>query len=240
MFTIGMRPRCRCWSTDRFGASSGSSCCSRIATRSITCSTARPESFCVGKPYAKQTWAKGLDDSGRPIRAPNTMPSLDGTRVWPSVAGGNNWYSPTYSPQTNLFYVAVREAGSVYFIGDPEYKEGEQFNGGGFRSVPGEQEWGAVTAFDPATGDKKWEHKLFSPPWAGLLSTAGNLVFGSTNEGQVFALMLRRASRSGNFKPAALRDRIRSVTRSMGSSMSLLRWATRFTCSVSDSGQLIV
>ena len=144
--------------------------------------------FLVGKPYVKQTWAKGLDDSGRPIRAPNTMPSLDGTRVWPSVAGGNNWYSPTYNPKTNLFYVAVREAGSVYFIGDPEYKEGEQFNGGGFRSVPSEQEWGAVTAFDPATGDKKWEHKLFSPPWAGLLSTAGNLVFGSTTEGQVFAL----------------------------------------------------
>jgi alcohol dehydrogenase (cytochrome c) len=29
---------------------------------------------------------------------------------------------------------------------------------------------------------------LFSPPWSGLLSTAGSLVFGSTTEGQVFAL----------------------------------------------------
>jgi alcohol dehydrogenase (cytochrome c) len=144
--------------------------------------------FLLGKPYVKQTWAKGLDDSGRPIRAPNTFPSHEGTPVWPSVAGGNNWYSPTYSPKTNLLYVAARESGAVYHIGDPEYKEGEQFNGGGFRSVPGEQEWGAVRAFDPATGEKKWEHKLFSPPWAGLLSTAGNLVFGSTTEGQVFAL----------------------------------------------------
>ena len=34
----------------------------------------------------------------------------------------------------------------------------------------------------------KWEHRLFSAPWAGLLSTAGNLVFGGTNEGQMFAL----------------------------------------------------
>jgi alcohol dehydrogenase (cytochrome c) len=64
----------------------------------------------------------------------------------------------------------------------------KQFNGGGFRSVPGEQDWGAIRAFDPATGNLKWEHKLFSAPWAGLLSTAGNLVFGGTNEGQVFAL----------------------------------------------------
>ena len=144
--------------------------------------------FLLGKAYAKQTWAKELDDGGRPVRAPNTMPSLEGTPVWPAVAGANNWYSPSYSRQTRLLYVAVREAGSVFHVGDPEYKEGEQFNGGGFRSVPGEQEWGAVRAFDPATGEKKWEHKLFSPPWAGLLSTAGNLVFGSTNEGQVFAL----------------------------------------------------
>jgi alcohol dehydrogenase (cytochrome c) len=144
--------------------------------------------FLAGKAYAKQTWAQGLDDRGRPIRIPNTFPSYEGTPVWPAVAGAANWYSPTFSPRAGLLYVAVREAGSVYFIGDAEYKEGEQFNGGGFRSVPGEQEWGAVRAFDPATGNLKWEHKLYSAPWAGLLSTAGNLVFGGTNEGQVFAL----------------------------------------------------
>ena len=144
--------------------------------------------FLSGKPYAKQTWAKGLDDRGRPIRAPNTAPTLAGTPVWPAVAGASNWYSPSYHPGTGLLYVAVREAGAVYFIGDADYKKGEQFNGGGFRSVPEEQDWGAVRGLDAATGNVKWEHKLFSPPWAGVLSTAGSLVFGSTNEGQVFAL----------------------------------------------------
>jgi alcohol dehydrogenase (cytochrome c) len=144
--------------------------------------------FLLGKPYAKQTWAKGLDDSGRPIRVPNTFPTHEGTPVWPAVAGASNWYSPTFNPRTGMLYVATREGGSVYFFGDAEYKPGEQFNGGGFRNVPGEQEWGAVRALNPVTGEMKWEYKLFSPPWAGLLSTAGNLVFGSTNEGQVFAL----------------------------------------------------
>jgi alcohol dehydrogenase (cytochrome c) len=144
--------------------------------------------FLAGKAYAKQTWAKGLDDNGRPIRQPGTFPSIEGTAVWPSVGGANNWYSPTYSPRTGLLYVAVREGGSVYYIGDPEYKAGEQFNGGGFRSVPGEREWGAVRAYHPPTGEMKWEHKLFSPPWAGLLSTAGNLIFSGTSEGQVYAL----------------------------------------------------
>ncbi|HXB67394.1 MAG TPA: PQQ-dependent dehydrogenase, methanol/ethanol family [Candidatus Acidoferrales bacterium] len=144
--------------------------------------------FLLGKPYVKQTWAKGLDDSGRPILQPNITPTLEGAPVWPSVSGGNNWYSPTYSPKTGLLYVAAREAGSVYFTGDPDYKEGEQFNGGGFRSIPGEEEWGAVRALNPATAEVVWEHRLFSPPWAGLLSTAGNIVFGATNEGQFYAL----------------------------------------------------
>ena len=144
--------------------------------------------FLAGKAYAKQTWAKGLDDSGRPVVLEGTSPSLAGTKVWPSVSGSNNWYSPSYSPRTDLLYVATRESGSIYFLGEAEYKEGEQFNGGGFRSIPGEEEYGAIRALHPATGAVAWEYKLFTPPWAGVLSTAGNLVFGSTNEGQAFAL----------------------------------------------------
>jgi alcohol dehydrogenase (cytochrome c) len=144
--------------------------------------------FLLGKAYAKQTWASGLDDSGRPMRLPNTFPTIEGVKVWPSVLGANNWYSPSYSPRTGFLYVAARESGSVYYIGDAEYREGERFDGGGFRSVPGEEEWGAVRAFNPATGEVKWEHRLFTAPWAGVLSTAGNLLFHGTNEGQFYAL----------------------------------------------------
>ncbi|MDX1981839.1 MAG: PQQ-dependent dehydrogenase, methanol/ethanol family [Bryobacteraceae bacterium] len=144
--------------------------------------------FLLGKAYAKQTWAKGLDDSGKPIRVPGTFPTVEGVKVWPSVAGANNWYSPSYSPKTGLLYVGVREAGSIYYFGEAEYKKGEHYEGGGFRSVPGEEQWGAVRAFKPATGEVVWEHKLFSPPYSGLLSTAGNLVFGATSEGQFYAL----------------------------------------------------
>ena len=144
--------------------------------------------FLLGKPYAKQTWAKGLDDSGRPIRVPGMFPSLPGTKVWPSVSGANNWYSPSYSPKSGLLYVAVRESGSVYFTGAAEFKEGERFDGGGFRAIPGEEEYGVVRAMNPTTGQVAWEYKLQTPPWAGLLSTGGNLLFGSTNEGHSYAL----------------------------------------------------
>ncbi len=82
--------------------------------------------FLMGKPYAKQTWATGLDDSGRPIRVPGTSPTVAGTRVWPSVGGANNWYSPSYSPDTGLLYVAARESGAIYFFGQADFKLGEQ------------------------------------------------------------------------------------------------------------------
>ena len=32
----------------------------------------------------------------------------------------------------------------------------------------------------------KWEHKVLTPPWGGLMSTAGNLVFGGTHPGSHF------------------------------------------------------
>jgi len=47
---------------------------------------------------------------------------------------------------------------------------------------------GSIQALDPLTGERRWEFSLHSPPWAGVLSTAGGLVFGGTNEGNVFAL----------------------------------------------------
>jgi alcohol dehydrogenase (cytochrome c) len=61
--------------------------------------------FLLGKPYIRQTWASGLDNSGHPIRIPGVRPSAEGTKVYPGVLGGVNWYSPSYSPRTGLFYL---------------------------------------------------------------------------------------------------------------------------------------
>lgn len=144
--------------------------------------------FLGAKAFAKQTWAKGLDDAGRPIRLPNTSPTEEGTLVFPSVPGAANWYSPSYDAKRKLFFVAVREEGGYYYKGEADYKPGAQFNAGGFRGIPGVDPWGAVRALDATTGEKKWEFRLNAPPWAGLLSTAGGLVFGGASEGDFFAL----------------------------------------------------
>ncbi len=144
--------------------------------------------FLAGKAYAKQTWATGLDAKGKPIKIPGKEPTEKGNLVYPSLQGATNWFSPSYSEATGLFYVSVREMGSLYFKSETPYKPGQYFMGGGEQLLPGDNAYGAVKALDATTGEIKWEFRLQSPPWSGVLSTAGGLVFGGSIEGNFFAL----------------------------------------------------
>ena len=144
--------------------------------------------FILGTEYAKQTWAKGLDTRGRPILLPNTDPTVEGNLVWPSLQGATNWFSPSYSPLSRLFYVSVREMGAYYHKGEAVYKPGTFFAGGGERALSGDKAYGAIRALEVETGKLRWEFRLKSPPWAGLLSTAGGVVFSGSDEGNFYAL----------------------------------------------------
>ncbi|MBM4184935.1 MAG: PQQ-dependent dehydrogenase, methanol/ethanol family [Gemmatimonadetes bacterium] len=144
--------------------------------------------FLHGQEYSKQTWAQGLDARGRPIVLPNTEPTLEGTLVWPSLQGATNWFSPSYSPLTELIYVPVRHMGAVYYKGSAEYVPGRPYVAGGEQAITGDDAWGYVKALDVRTGALRWEYRLLTPPWSGVMATAGGLVFGSSNEGNLFAL----------------------------------------------------
>ena len=148
--------------------------------------------FLLGVPYAKQNWAKGLDPKGRPVVIEGTEPSEKGAVfVWPSAQGATNWFSPAYSPDTGLVYVPIREMGSYYYKGEATYVPGRAFLGGGQSLGPGDEAYGAVRALDALSGRTRWEFRLLSPLWSGVMATAGGLVFGGTNEGNVYALDAR-------------------------------------------------
>ena len=119
--------------------------------------------------------------------------------IWPSLAGGSNWYSSAYSPKTNLYYVNVKEIGAIYIKGDAEYKAGAQFNGGGQTDYRGEDPYGAVRALEVATGELRWEYKLHAPSHSGLMTTAGGLVFGS-NGSTFFALDAQKGASVWRFE----------------------------------------
>jgi alcohol dehydrogenase (cytochrome c) len=121
--------------------------------------------FLSGTPFAKQTWAKGLDAKGRPTRLDGSSPTEAGVMVYPGLHGGTNWFSPSYSPQTKLFHVAAREEPTFFMKGSGRYREGEWFSGGGIRGVPKVEPSGSVKALDALTGRQVWEFPLKSPPW---------------------------------------------------------------------------
>jgi alcohol dehydrogenase (cytochrome c) len=159
--------------------------------------------FLLGKPFVKVTWSTGLDERGRPMRAPASASSPDGVLIYPGNQGGTNWYNSSYSPRTGLFYIpSWVEYNTVYFKIPAEYAEGRNFGGGVLRNNVGQRRptltrleesegYGAVRAVDPKTGDLKWEFKMSDVTDAGILTTASDLLFTGGREGYLFALDAR-------------------------------------------------
>jgi alcohol dehydrogenase (cytochrome c) len=161
--------------------------------------------FLLGKPFVRVNWADSFDQDGRPRRVPGQVPTSQGTLIYPGNQGGTNWYNPSYSPRTGLFYIPTWvNYSSIYVKRPSEFAEGRGFNGGlarstvpqglragtvGFRTE--EEGYGAVRAIDPHTGDLKWEYKMTEFTQAGILTTASDLVFTGGNEGYFFALNAR-------------------------------------------------
>jgi len=152
--------------------------------------------FMKGQPFVKTNWATGFDPKGRPIPAPGIVPTKEGTLVYPGNQGGTNWYPPSYSPVTGLFYIPAWEnSSSTYIKGEepPEFHEGQTFSGpfprGGSR---GDDAFGAVRAIDPKTGEKKWDFRQNAPSTeAGVMTTASNVLFSGGRDGAFYALDAR-------------------------------------------------
>jgi alcohol dehydrogenase (cytochrome c) len=164
--------------------------------------------FLSGTPFVKVNWASGLDAAGRPIPTPQPA----GQPTWPGNQGGTNWYSPSFSPRTGLFYVSAWEGYASIFRKEPaQYVPGNNFAGGGHQvvtPVPGApavrigratpvNNWtdavghGTVLAIDPQTGQKKWAFAQYDVTDSGILTTATDLLFTGGREGYFYALDAR-------------------------------------------------
>jgi alcohol dehydrogenase (cytochrome c) len=174
--------------------------------------------FLLGKAFVKQNWNIGFTEAGRPIKDPQFKATTEGTLIMPGVQGGTNWYSPSYSPRTGLFYVPSWQNSSQISAKAPAtWKEGERYTGvghpagqpaqvrpkhggGGLRTggygnsasfKTDDEGYGAIIAIEPQTGEKKWEFKMMDYTESGVLTTASDVLFAGGREGNFFALDAR-------------------------------------------------
>ncbi len=134
-------------------------------------------------PFIGTNWAQGIAPNGQPIPNPAKEPKPDGSLVSPGSDGAANWMAPTFNPDTHLFYVSARRLWSIFYMtadGKPEGWAGRDRN-----------LWAnsVLEAIDYNTGGIKWKHEIGDGEGvAGMLSTAGNLLFTADNSSNLLAL----------------------------------------------------
>jgi alcohol dehydrogenase (cytochrome c) len=126
----------------------------------------------------KLTWATGIDASGRPMLS-GLIPTKEGTHICPGIVGATNWFSPSYNPNTGLFYVMALENCNLYFSRPKPFTQGETFYGTGTKHPMGEDSKKVLLALSPTDGKKVWQYPQagHGNSWGGTLTTAGGLVF---------------------------------------------------------------
>jgi alcohol dehydrogenase (cytochrome c) len=126
----------------------------------------------------KLSWATGIDSSGRPVLS-GLIPTKEGTHICPGIVGATNWFSPSYNPNTGLFYVMALENCNLYFAKPKPFTQGETFYGTGTKHPLGEDSQKILLALSPSDGKKVWQYPQagHGNSWGGTLTTAGGLVF---------------------------------------------------------------
>ena len=142
-------------------------------------------------------WTKGIDaKTGKPIEydpskdlqlyaePAGTVGDKLARRVCPEVAGGTNFWPPSYSRATGLLYVPTHEGCSNVTPDATAHVKGKFFGGaiGG-----GPRVTGALVMLDPTTGEVKKRADLPYPNSAGVLSTAGGIVLTALIDGTIVA-----------------------------------------------------
>jgi alcohol dehydrogenase (cytochrome c) len=138
----------------------------------------------------KLDWASGIDAKGRPILVPGKDPTPNGNRVCPGVQGATNWMSPSFNPAIGLLYVVTLEQCDNYTSSSKEPEPKKNFSGGGAGPKPQDVGQFFLRAFDPKTGERKWEYPMTgqADSWAGTVSTAGGVVFFGDDDGHLVGL----------------------------------------------------
>jgi len=137
----------------------------------------------------KLNWAKGVDPSGRPLVS-GRIPTAEGTLLCPGINGATNWFSPSYNPDTGLFYVMALESCNLFFANPQPFTRGKTYYNTGTKLPPDEHAGKILLALSVADGKPAWRYPQVGQgrSWGGTLATAGGLVFFGDDAGSFEAV----------------------------------------------------
>jgi alcohol dehydrogenase (cytochrome c) len=136
------------------------------------------EHLVTGKFGLHNNWALGLDEKGRPRRNPAKDATIPGSLVSGDVT---NYPPPSFSPETGYFYVPERNSLRISYLIDPDPRGSMGL--GGTMGGGGVSYGSYIDAIDYRTGEVVWRHE--NEGSAGLLSTAGGLLFSGDGQNLV-------------------------------------------------------
>lgn len=144
--------------------------------------------YLVSEPFLRDLkWVLGRnDETGEPISDRAKDPQVAG-----SIGNANptNWYNPSYSPKTGLFYVNTASGHSIYYLLDTSAAP----SGYGGSGQGLEESKRILMAIDPLTGRHVWEHEypnlrgIGTTVGPGLMTTASNLLFTGDDQHNIIA-----------------------------------------------------
>ena len=136
---------------------------------------------------ATSNWASHIRENGSPNPHPAKEAIIPGALVSPVEGGVANWQPPAFNPDTGLFYTQENNGFNLLYLTDPDPR-GSMGLGGKDRITVGSG-GNAFSAIDYRTGETAWRHAW--PPGggggAGVLTTAGGLVFTGDGSGNLVA-----------------------------------------------------
>ncbi|MCU1339103.1 MAG: alcohol dehydrogenase [Bryobacterales bacterium] len=158
--------------------------------------------FISAQPFSMVTWAKGIDQkTGRPIVNPEANYGEEAIPISPGGGGAHNWSPMSFNPNTGLVYIPTSTANTF------TYAAADTYSGTGTgtaRPTPPNprpappaigpeplegqgNNRGALVAWDPVAQQMKWRMPGGGGIGGGTVTTAGNLVFQSINDGRLVA-----------------------------------------------------
>ena len=162
---------------------------------------AKTGKFISGRNYVPVNWAKGLDETGRPIFDPAARywEAAEGepTIILPSNAGAHDWTALAFDPQKNVLFIPAMttpERRELTATGEYSYDYRQAEDGD-----PEWQAFGELVAWDPVSQSTVWRHRNALPYNGGVLHTAGGLVFQGTAEGYLNAYDAASGEQLGSF-----------------------------------------